>query len=96
MTCALAAAARIRRRRQRVGFDLRRRLGAAPACALEQMGRSGLMFSGVGIGIAATGLLCLWLVARRATVATAWMIWAVMAIALSVFVWAALTQDGGR
>ncbi|MFW7341271.1 YbfB/YjiJ family MFS transporter [Pollutimonas sp. H1-120] len=53
----------------------------ARLAALGQPGRAGLVFSGVGVGIAAAGLLCMGLGLARASSSQAWLILGLMALA---------------
>lgn len=56
---------------------------------------SGLLFSGVGAGIAVTGLACLLLAAHGTSSQTTWRLLGALALFLSLAVWGVLS-DGGR
>ncbi|MBV9849182.1 MAG: YbfB/YjiJ family MFS transporter [Armatimonadetes bacterium] len=60
----------------------------------NQPARSGLVFSGVGAGIAVTGLLCHGLAALNAASANVWKLLGGMALLLSLFVWGAVARGG--
>lgn len=73
----------------------------ASAWALEQLAlrppvlRS-TVFSGYGVGIAATGGVCLGLMQVSARSSAAWLILGVLSLALTVAVWRFFEGDGGR
>ncbi len=64
--------------------------------AAGQARANGVVFAGVGVGIAGAGLVCLPLMAVHATSHATWQIFGVIALVLSVGVWAVLRTDRAR
>jgi MFS family permease len=66
--------------------------------ALAARGRpslSGVVFAGVGIGIAATGLICLWLAQRHETASASWLVIGGLAVLLTFTVWRSYAEPVG-
>ena len=64
------------------------------AWALPRLASGGLLYSGVGVGIALAGLLCLALMALNASSAHAWLTLGAVSLALAACLWP-LIRDGG-
>src|SRR5437763_4588440 len=65
------------------------------AWALPQLASGGLLFSGVGVGIALAGALCLALTQLDASSAQAWLALGLFSVAVTAGLWPAI-RDGGQ